>query len=95
MKSSQMDISDVKTKAKPLFPTGAIIRSVEEENKGFTLILGGIFPKTLGGLPREVMHLYNTSANLKGLHRKSPSLQATNRAFSHSIIRPVRKFTFP
>ena len=94
MKSSQMDISDVKTKAKLLFPTGAIIRSVEEENKGFTLILCGISPQNLGGLPREVMYLYNRSTNLKGLHRKSPSLQATNRAFFHSIIRLVRKFLF-
>ena len=87
MKSSQMDISDVKTKARLLFPTGAIIRSVGKENKGFTLILGGIFPKALGGLPREVMFLYNMGESLKRLHRKRLSLQMVNRAFFPAIIR--------
>ncbi len=46
MKQSQMDISDVKTKARLLIPTGAIIRSDWEENKGFTLILADFSLKT-------------------------------------------------
>ena len=87
MKQSQMDISDVKTKAKLLFPTGAIIRSVEEENKGFALILGGIFPKSLRDSPRKVMFLYNMGESLKRLHRKRLSLQMVNRAFFPAIIR--------